>query len=58
MAVSEQASLLPFTANATLRAQGTPPVQSLIFSATKEVQGGMVGPCSEGWAGRGSTNHS
>lgn len=36
---SEQVSLIPPTANATLRAQGTPPVQSVIFSATKEVWG-------------------
>lgn len=34
----------PPTANATLRAQGTPPVQSVIFSAAKQVEG--AGP---GW---------
>ncbi|XP_052617238.1 aminopeptidase NAALADL1 isoform X4 [Peromyscus californicus insignis] len=41
---SEQVSLIPPTANATLRAQGTPPVQSVIFSATKEIS--APGPSS------------
>lgn len=48
---SERISLLPSTANATLRAQGTPPVQSVIFSATKEVQGVMVDLCGVGRTG-------
>lgn len=53
---SEQISLLLPTANATLRAQGTPPVQSVIFSATKEVQGVVLDLC--GRAGLEPSDHS
>lgn len=46
------------TANATLRAQGTPPVQSVIFSAAKQVKGGGAGrravPGGVGGAGAGT----
>lgn len=33
----------PPTANATLRVQGTPPVQSVVFSAAKQVEGSGAG---------------
>lgn len=46
----------PPTANATLRAQGTPPVQSVIFSAAKQVKGaGRAGGGGATWVGGAGT---
>lgn len=47
-AALRQCFLDPPTANTTLRAQGTPPVQSVIFSAAKQVEGGGAGGAGAG----------
>lgn len=40
----------PPTANATLRVQGTPPVQSVVFSAAQQVERGGAGSGAGRWA--------